>query len=184
MNLEFVANEWLVGLNNVNLVGVIAVPKEYPKIPIQVNLRKLNLKTQPNRKTKINPKEIPALRIYIHNFQYNALNLGAIRANINPVNLGITIDNLFLQTENLDLEGKGYWYVQGQGQRSALKGFVNSKNVGETLKSLGITDNLENGIGHASYALQWRGPFTHPNIRSVTVPQFIESEYLSQTVEF
>jgi uncharacterized protein (TIGR02099 family) len=147
--------EQMLKLQSSSIVGRVNIPKDFPQQALQINIRKLHLQSFNAKNTKWNPKDLPPMNININNFMLDKLNLGRFELSLTPEIDGLHINNLYSNSESMQLTATGTWKNFKHFQEALLTGSMTTPNVGAILGKFGVTDNVVGGAGRANFTLAW-----------------------------
>ena len=107
------------------------------------------------------PRRIPALRFSGKRLEYGELKLGGASFSLKPLQDGMALEDLKVDSDSFDITGDGTWTVTPAGlQRSALNMDVKSHDVGKSLQALGYAPAITGSKGEINAVLNWQdSPF-------------------------
>lgn len=107
------------------------------------------------------PRRIPALRFSGKRLEYGELKLGGASFSLKPLQDGMALQDLKVDSDSFDITGDGTWTVTPAGlQRSALNMDVKSRDVGKSLQALGYAPAITGSKGEINAVLNWQdSPF-------------------------
>jgi uncharacterized protein (TIGR02099 family) len=146
------ADGYRVSLEGENIQGMIQVPGNLEQLPLlgRLDFIKFNLdeltgvvsgdSEQKDVVIEVDPHDLPSLDLTVDELYVNERNLGTLRLAWQKEKDGITINQLGLAGDLLDLSGQGYW-------RKTKKGHLTSINIKARTNSLGV---MQDELGMAS----------------------------------
>ncbi|MEE4379755.1 MAG: YhdP family protein [Candidatus Competibacteraceae bacterium] len=154
-------------LDSATLAGRLSLPKQGSAEPVQGVLERLVLEprsqTVAPRSAKadgFDPRSLPPLAISVQDLRWEDRTLGRLKIATQSQPEGLRLTDLYLQSPHHELTATGNWLMTDQGPLSRIQAGLNSKGLGETLRSLGYTTDLEGGETHAELTASWRGALT------------------------
>jgi uncharacterized protein YhdP len=99
---------------------------------------------------------MPAIRFHAADMVWGERQLGDVKATLNKVDDGISLDELLVSGGNFTVEAKGGWRGKDAGT-GRVEGTLASTDVGATLKQLGYDAVIEAKTGKMDFDLSWLG---------------------------
>jgi uncharacterized protein (TIGR02099 family) len=152
---------WSVVLDSEPVAGTVRWIGGADRTPsLSVDLTRLYL-PEPDAKsaysTNFDPKLVPALHVYIKDFQVGDAKLGATRLETFPSATGMRVDLLESKSKTLSLTGSGDWtgnFAQGKSQ---FKLRFSAEDLGNMLASLGFAGHVSGGQTLCQIDATWQG---------------------------
>ena len=146
-------NGFYIAVNSPDIIGNFTVSPEL----IMGAVKKITLKS--NAVSDFNtvmPSKIPALRLAIHDFNYNKMNMGGIILRTYPKSDGLLLK--YIKINNPDnhysIISKGTWLNQGG---LIIAGNINSTDLSKTMQGFGLPANIQGNAGNIGFNINWRG---------------------------
>ncbi|MEJ2591441.1 MAG: YhdP family protein [Candidatus Thiodiazotropha sp.] len=162
------ADGYRVTLDSDTVQGMVQVPGNLQQLPLlgrfdymKLNLRKLSSAISGDQDkgnaaaTELDPRELPSMDLTVDKLFINDLDLGKFRVTWQKEKDGITVTQLSLIGDRVDLSGQGYWRLTRKGNLTSfnLKGHVAS--LGELQKDLGAGSGIEGAPTDIKAELYW-----------------------------
>jgi uncharacterized protein (TIGR02099 family) len=113
------------------------------------------------RDNRGNPRSIPAIRFHAIDVQWGERQLGEVRASINKLEDGVSLQELLVAGASFTVNASGEWRGKEAGA-GRIQGTLVSSDVGATLKQLGYEDVIEAKSGKLDFDMNWAGAPTEP----------------------
>lgn len=162
------ADGYRVEVESETAQGMIQVPGNLQQLPllgrfdyIKLNLDELSGTIGDTNETSaapldFDPRELPALDISVDALYLNDLCLGQSRLAWQKMKDGITISQLSVLGDNLNLTGQGYWRLdEKKGHLSALNLKSHFASLGELQQELGMASGIEGAPTDIEAELYW-----------------------------
>lgn len=141
-------------------VRAAAEPPDGKRPGIHLTLQRLALPAAPasGKDQIIHPGRLPALSLKSESFRYADLDLGALEFNAEPDVNGWRISKFMLTQPAARFHADGYWVRDSFGQQSSrFVAELTSRNLGQTLETLGYADEVAGGKLTLNSNWSWRG---------------------------
>lgn len=159
------------------LAGRIMLPAEpTPEQPWQIALERLHLgpKTDPKAEADqapfadADPRRLPPLTLTIADLRADQASLGQVKLIAKPVTGGVQLSEIAVKSEGGQINASGEWRWAGGGQVARLAATLESRSLGDVLKTFGYAENgVSRGETHAELALEWQGAMAGFNLDQV-----------------
>ena len=153
--------QWMANIVNEMVNGNIIVPDDLSTFPVVMNLESLHIpkiESDDDKSTeRIDPRELPALKITSKQFIYGDMDLGQLSLETSKNVNGLRIDKLILHYPTSDIIAHGAWSQEKGQQKTHLDIKVTSKDVGDLLKRFGFADNIDDGETDSEFNIHWPG---------------------------
>ena len=159
--------DWVINFKGPFAAGQVVLPENKTN-PIQANLRRLYLDdtTQQDSK-KLNPQELPSLRLRCQDFRYKGKQFGTINLSIDPLKDGIVINQLQANSDAYNLTASGFWRGNGSTNASSFKGVLTSTNIAKALTNWGFPNGFSSKQTKINFDLNWPAVPYAPNFESI-----------------
>lgn len=161
IKLKKIAPHWQGLVHSPFANGSVFIPIEFnKKSEISLLLNKLDLSVLQKINIKKNSTpflihDFPALNIQSKALYWQGVNLGQLELLTQPAPNGLLIKKLVLNTDQEQLSLVGNWQQQGATNKTTIKGTLHSKNFGQLLHQVHISDNLVNTTANIQFTLNW-----------------------------
>ena len=110
---------------------------------------------------RYDPRRLPALRFSGKRLEYSELKLGDASFSLKPLQDGVALEDIKVDSDSFSITGDGTWTVTPAGmQRSTLNMGVKSRDVGKSLQALGFAPAITGSKGEIDANLNWQdSPF-------------------------
>ncbi len=161
------ADGYRVGLEADNIQGMIQVPGNLKQLPLlgRFNFIKFDLDElagvvsgdgkQKDAGIEVDPHDLPSLDMSVDELHVNGRNLGKARLAWEKEKDGITITQLGLAGDILDLSGQGYWRLTAKGHVTSINIKAHTASLGTMQKELGISSGIEDAPADLKAELYW-----------------------------
>ncbi len=164
-NTNIVANRlpaaWGIAINNANVNGKLNIPDQYMTQGIQGQFSSIKLQSSPvkNNTTQLKPTDVPPINITSNIFSYGAINLQQVQLQLQPIKIGLLINNANASGPSYNAQSNGTWYLSQSksGNTTHVQGKLQTNNVESTLTSWGIPAGLSGKNGLVTFNLYWDG---------------------------
>ncbi len=164
---------WQAKLDSAAAAGTLTLPtKVDADHPLVLNMDRLLLTRAPQGApaaatagippaaapaARYDPRRIPALRFSGKRLEYGELKLGGANFNLKPLQDGVALEDIKVDSDTFSITGDGTWTVTPAGmQRSSLDMSVKSHDVGKTLQDLGFAPAISGSKGEITANLNWQ----------------------------
>lgn len=123
---------------------------------LQINLKQLNLPgSSLSSSQTMKWQRFPATQFTCQTMQVGKLSLGQVAVSLTPMNGGLSINQFKLTTQSVTVNASGSWLWQsGQTQ---LGGSLNTANLSQALRDLGLSGNIQANQASAQFKFNWSG---------------------------
>lgn len=161
------ANGYRVNLTSETVQGTMQVPGDLQQQPIlgRFDFIKLNLEElaksitgEPSTQKAaeaLDPRNVPAVNFSVDKLFINDRAIGKGNLTWSKESSGITIDNLTLVGDNIDLSGQGYWRLTPKGHGTGLNLQMKTPSLGALQHNLGLTTGIEKAPTKVEAELYW-----------------------------
>ena len=165
LRLTRAADHWLLVLASQPLAGRILWPfTPDAGHPIVADMQRVALtRTVSTGKTarpppKLNPRDVPPLKLIIKKLRYNDIALDNLDAELEPQADGVDLKSLSVASPGFDIHADGRWFQQpGGGQQTTLNVRLQSRDVQRTLQAFGYAPAISGDSGELQAELNWTG---------------------------
>ncbi|MEJ2619628.1 MAG: YhdP family protein [Candidatus Thiodiazotropha sp.] len=161
------ANGYRVNLTSDTVQGSMQIPSDLQSQSIlgRFDFIKLDLhelastitgeppQTDPGK--ELDPREIPAVNFSVEKLFLNDRPIGKANLIWSKENNGITINNLTLLGDTIDLSGQGYWRVSAKGHSTGLNLQMKTPSLGDLQHQLGLATGKEKAPPEVKAELYW-----------------------------
>ena len=153
---------WFVESKNVMLSGSVKVPDGDD--PLDIKLDYLHLSDEEAPHVSISdykplieesPIEFSAVNASIKDFKYGNKDFGSWNVVAYPKEQSYRIESLKIQIGDLIFKGQGQWVSGKPYSKTSMTGEVNTRDVGDLMKSWGYPVTIESKTGRMSYDISW-----------------------------
>lgn len=155
LQLGISRNYWDLTLDSQEIKGRIQVPKDIRRFPIEAKLAHWYLSKPETGEAKLDPRDIPAMKITAQDFRYKDRRFGKLTLKATRQPQGLRLDQLQVEPESTSISLHGGWYVRGNAQHSNVNLKLESENIENTLTSLGYVGAINKGKGTLTVGLKW-----------------------------
>jgi uncharacterized protein (TIGR02099 family) len=173
------SGDWPGRFSSDRLAGAISIPRDlaegtlvasldYLKLDFEVSDVNTEVATQQvsgfgggvdpvaPAESRVDPRELPQLQVDGKQLLVNGTDLGVFRVVTARKPWGQELGELSVDSSHLEVNGKGGWRVESQGQQTELSLSLKSPGLGKLLKKLGVSSNLKGAP--AEFKLDYRWP--------------------------
>lgn len=156
-NLQPEENAWLFSINNKNIKGTVLIPNDNRRA-LQANFDTIYLDSSiaSNNTNNWNLKQIPKIELNAKEVRYQSINFGAVHLKLRPILGGVLVRELQAGNANYHLMASGAWHTQDI-KSTELMGQLDSANLSNFLRSLGLPASLIAEQTHIRFNLNWPG---------------------------
>ncbi|MEM1263776.1 MAG: YhdP family protein [Pseudomonadota bacterium] len=154
------ASEWLVQLNAPTADGAIFVPVDLDGgDPISLRMRRLHLvEADPDSTDSGDPRDVPPISINADDFRLGEQSYGSLRAEVVPIDAGLSVTTLATEAASFSAQGAGEWLVtEGGEQKTRLAIEVASNDTAQTAAALDLDIGIIAESATASIDVSWDG---------------------------
>jgi len=167
LTLRNYADGYRAGIESKTLKGQIQVPGDLQRLPllgrfdfIKLNLRELTTGisgpgNEKNGVVNFDPRRLPALDLSVDNLYINDLALGKSHLGWQKQPEGITLHQLSVVGDKLQLSGQGYWRRTDKGHRTALNLSAHISSLGNLQREMGLTTGIEGAPTDVKAEFYW-----------------------------
>lgn len=150
-----------IQLYNPDISGDIFFPNN-KEMPLRAHMHYLSLQYQKNNSndkvsTLIHPEVIPAMDILIDQLQVNHHSDGRVHLVTEPIQNGLAIREITMDSPFLKFSAKGSWVLQHFQSNTTLIGRASSPDLGAVLSQYHLSSRLKNGKFLSDFSLTWPG---------------------------
>jgi uncharacterized protein YhdP len=154
---------WRVDIDSERVAGAIEIPFEASADrPVLVDMQKMRLvESAASQSTNTtDPRDLPALRITADEFALKDMEFGALEILASPVQDGLAIDTVSMQSDHFRIAGTGNWLRDAESgeQASSLELAFNSASFANALSALGYGPMIDSKAASARLDVAWPGP--------------------------
>jgi uncharacterized protein YhdP len=148
-------NAWLFSINNKNVKGTVLIPNDNRRA-LQANFDTIYLDSSiaSHNMNTWNLKQIPKIELNAREVRYQTINFGAVHLRLSPLLGGVLVRELQAGNANYHLMASGAWHTQDT-QSTELMGQLDSPNLSDFLRSLGLPASLIAEQTHIRFNLNW-----------------------------
>lgn len=165
LQLRNVNDEWVVEINSENISGRVTVPQDDAgELPARVDMERLILlgaaeEEDVERGTlkDTDPRTLRPYEIRVKDFGIADMRFGTLEAIASKAPMGLNLDVIRTRHPSFGSEGVGNWLVTDDGQMTGLKLELQSSNILETFKALGLGEMITGESASAEVDVYWRG---------------------------
>jgi len=103
------------------------------------------------------PADLPALHFYVKSFLYAGVELGETRIEAYPTPTGFHFDKVEAVSDQLNVNARGDWSLDGRRHRSDFDIHMSSESLGSFLQSMDISSSMEGGQTMVYFDAWWPG---------------------------
>ncbi len=150
-------NAWLFRINNKNIKGTVLIPNDNRRA-LQANFDTIYFDSSisSHNTNTWNLKQIPKIELNAKEVRYQTINFGAVHLRLSPILGGVLVRELQAGNANYHLMASGAWHTQDT-QSTELMGQLDSPNLSNFLRSLGLPASLIAEQTHIRFNLNWPG---------------------------
>lgn len=137
--------------------GTLVMALDYLVLPAAIEDENSADTAEQTAAQMINPQRLPAMNINSRYFNFAGLPLGSLTLLAAKRPAGLHIEQLQLASSLMALSLQGDWVMANSRQHSSFNIKVNSKNLGEMLSMLNITDSIREGESDIGIVARWPG---------------------------
>lgn len=146
---------WRAIVDGPELQGSLYMPQDLSVFPINADLSYWYIGGLGDGKGELDPRDIPAMDISVRDFRYKERKFGSVKLRISKDADGIRIREAIIKPESTAISLNGAWKMSAAGQQSNISLNLLSKNVGNSLESLGYIGGINAGEGVVDVNLKW-----------------------------
>ncbi|MCG8371850.1 MAG: TIGR02099 family protein, partial [Proteobacteria bacterium] len=158
------ALDWLVQLEGDDIAGSVFVPYDFgSERALVVDMERLRLpgdEVSPKTATRLDPRDLPPIKLTAGEFAIGDRYLGAIEADLARTGRGLESARLLAKDETFEVVATGRW-VAAEGEpldsRTYFAGTLNSTDVGATLSRLDFARGVTGETMGIVFDLSWDG---------------------------
>ncbi len=157
---------WRGDISSNRFSGQLLIPNDLQQTPIRATLKKLDITLDPDNipssqedtAVDYNPAELPAIEVTIDQVTINSHPFGALQLISRKRPEGWEIQTLTLKSKRLQLSAALQWSQASNGTQATNTTLsLESNNLGELLRDLGFTQNIDNAPAEINSRLNWQG---------------------------
>lgn len=165
LQLRNVNKEWVVSINSENVLGQVTVPQdEAGELPARVDMERMILlgsdeedDAEEHSLEGTDPRTLRPYEIRVKNFGIADMRFGSLEAIASKAPMGLNLDVIRTTHPSFGGEGVGSWLVTDDGQMTGLKLELESSDILETFKALGLGEMISGESATAEVDVYWRG---------------------------
>ncbi|HXS80537.1 MAG TPA: YhdP family protein, partial [Gammaproteobacteria bacterium] len=157
-------DDWQFELDSNAIAGTLLVPMDLRGEPqVVAVMRRLYLNAGDGSgagiMSDIDPRELPGVQLHADEFGVGTRQIGRLDAEILADPLGLRLVSFESATDSFTAQGSGGWFVGDEGADTTRFAVgINSTNVGEMLRQLGVAPFVEAETAEVTASLYWPGP--------------------------
>jgi uncharacterized protein (TIGR02099 family) len=157
-------DDWQFELDSNAIAGTLLVPMDLRGEPqVVAVMRRLYLNAGDGSGAgimrDIDPRELPGVQLHADEFGVGTRQVGRLDAEILADPLGLRLVSFESATDSFTAQGSGGWFVGDEGADTTRFAVgINSTNVGEMLRQLGVAPFVEAETAEVTASLYWPGP--------------------------
>jgi uncharacterized protein (TIGR02099 family) len=158
------ALDWLVQLEGDHIEGSVFVPYDFNGDRAMVlDMEKLRLpggEVSTENKADIDPRILPPIYLTAKEFAFGDRNLGAVEANFERTENGLSAATISARDASFDISGSGRWEADDadpNGSRSYISAVLTSTDVKQTMARLGYQPGIDSEELRIAFDLDWSG---------------------------
>src|SRR6185503_12317887 len=157
-------DDWQFELDSNAIAGTLLVPMDLRGEPqVVAVMRRLYLNAGDGSgagiMSDIDPRELPGVQLHADEFGVGTRQIGRLDAEILADPLGLRLVSFESATDSFTAQGSGGWFVGDEGADTTRFAVgINSTNVGEMLRQLGVAPFVEAETAEVTASLFWPGP--------------------------
>ncbi|MDQ2993369.1 MAG: hypothetical protein M3R00_00245 [Pseudomonadota bacterium] len=148
-------SDWVLQLTSDAANGELKIPDDYPKNAMNINIDALVLEDIKSSSEEWRPQDIPPMNITIGQLTLNKMQLGRVELSVTPKEDALLINHLRATASDMRLMATGSWRTIKDFKKTLLTGSIASRDMGQLLQRLNITDNMVGAPGTARFTLGW-----------------------------
>jgi uncharacterized protein (TIGR02099 family) len=161
------ADGYRVELESETVQGMIQVPGDLQRLPLLGRFDSIRLNpdelagaisgTGEDAEVPLDfdPRQLPALDMTVDALYLDGLNLGKLRLAWQKERDGITISQLDVVGEKLDLKGQGYWRLTDKGHLTSLNLQSHIASLGDLQQGLGMSSGIKDAPTDIKAEFYW-----------------------------
>jgi len=150
-------NTWQINIKSNETVGNITLVPGSTTTPVLIDLSKCHFLPSDNKLPKkvnpLKPTDLPVINFSCKAFNFNNRLLGQVELQTKKIASGLEIDKFTITNPHSQLTVNGQWTAVDNAQSTSLKGTVNTKNFGDTLRRLDVQTEIGDGEGAVTFDL-------------------------------
>jgi len=150
---------WSLHVSGEKLEGQIFVPVVMSSGPMVVDMTRLYVapSKEGGQSVELDPRDMPEIQLKVADFKYGDIAFGSLEVNADTTVNGVMLDTFIMKSKNTTISAKGDWLVNDEKQKSQFEISIDSKNMGEAIKSWGYADAIGGGKGKINLNVSWPG---------------------------
>lgn len=129
-------------------------------LPWRLEMEELHLLALSGEGTPAAPGgDLPPMQVRVQRFGYGDLQLGQLGFALRGLRAAVQVSDLILERPAWRLSGQGRWQLRPRSY-SELKLQLESADMGQMLRELGVASVITGGTAHADIELHWPGRLT------------------------
>ncbi len=158
------ARDWLVQLEGDDIQGSVFVPYDFNGDRAMVlDMERLRLpgdEASAETKADTDPRTLPPIHFKAAEFAFGDRNLGAVEANFERTENGLSAASITAQDASFEISGSGRWEANDDdplGSRSYISGVLTSTDVKQSMGRLGYQPGIDSDELRIVFDLDWSG---------------------------
>ncbi len=153
------AGKWVAELDAPAINGGVEIPLPLGSRPVQARLERLLLQRGDDvrQASDFKPQTLPPLQVQSRLLQWGGLEFQNVSLVTRPLDSGLEISHLELNTQYLQTRITGHWLKSTAAESSDFSFAAQGKDVGKVLTALGHGGSLGSGSGTLTGDLAWQG---------------------------
>ncbi|MES9993262.1 MAG: YhdP family protein [Candidatus Thiodiazotropha sp.] len=161
------ADGYRIDLTSDTVQGMLQIPQELDHRPIfgRFDYLKFDLKElargitgqqgQQRQAPDLDPRDVPAVNFTVEELYINDHPMGKGNITWRREVDGVTVDNLALVGDGIDLTGQGYWRLTARGHSTSLNLQLHTSSLGDLQQALGLSTGIEQAPTDVKAELYW-----------------------------
>ena len=151
---------WAIDVNSETASGHLVVPYSFPgDVPMVLDLDRLIFGASVRTgEGESDPRELPAIRVDIRDFQFEGRQYGHLQAELARGTAGMTLNQFTMTHPAFTAKGRGSWLIRDTGAECRLEFEAESTNVLAFMNAMQLGSQVAGKRGHVSASLSWPGP--------------------------
>ena len=149
---------WEAQVEGPDMQGSLEIPSA-KTAPLRLRLAHLTIPPQDTEvpQSAFNPGDLPAMDMEVQKLQLRDLDLGKVTMTTHPINTGIAVDKLQVNTDWMKFIATGEWTQQSGQDASRFRIEVQGGDLGKMLAAFGYAGSIEGGDTQGEIDANWPG---------------------------
>lgn len=156
-----------VKIESEKFAGNIKIPEDLDNKSLELDMERLNITPVEESGGKIDPRELPSIKINSRSMVYGDKNLGQVAVETSKQANGLLVQQLIVKPRATLIKGHGAWFVSDELEKANLELVIDSKDLGKTMKDLGYVNTIADGVGTVNVALNWPASLLDPDLHHI-----------------